>query len=180
MASFFTWRPFENRVLKTRFISPYITKQQPRQKKKSEPQGKKKKKKDWIEKKSDHPSYASPRPTTQAVWAPSRASLAAWAARPRLARPRSRNPGSRDLGHVSPRHRNQAPRAPGHASLGRAAWAGSRELFLSLSDLVDLTLSLSDLVSFSLIWLSLSLSDLIRSSEVRLCRLIVFLNFFGL
>ena len=179
MASFFTWRPLENRVLKTRFISPYITKQQPRQKKKSEPQGKKKKK-DWIEKKSDHPSYASPRPTTQAVWAPSRASLAAWAARPRLARPRSRNPGSRDLGHVSPRHRNQAPRAPGHASLGRAAWAGSRELFLSLSDLVDLTLSLSDLVSFSLIWLSLSLSDLIRSSEVRLCRLRVFLNFFGL
>ena len=140
----------------------------------------KKKKKDWTEKKSDHPGCASPRPTTQAVWAPGRASLAAWAVRPKLARPRSHNPGSRDLGHVSPRHRNQAPRAPGHASLGRAAWAGSRELFLSLSDLVDLTLSLSLTWSPSLWSDSLSLSDLIRSSEVRLCRLRVFLNFFGL
>ena len=85
MASFSTWRPLENRVLKTRFISPYITKQQPQQKKKSEPQGKKKKDEDeemnWEKIRPPRPcepgglDCASPRSTTQAVRALGRASL---------------------------------------------------------------------------------------------------------
>ena len=175
------WRLLENRVLKTRFISLYITKQQHQQKlakMKSEPEGKKKEKKMKTKKKPR--KNQTPRRTsghaTQAAWAPGRASLAihrlreTWGSRePSYATwvvrawPRDSGcatwvsrPGSCDSGRMTWVVR------PGSHDLGRemqAARPGPRELFLSLSDLVSLPL----------IWFdSFSLSDLILFGEVRL------------
>ena len=65
MAFFSTWHPHRNRVLETRFISPYITKQQ-HQQKRNQSQKKKKKKTEDEEKKPEKirptQAAANPRP----------------------------------------------------------------------------------------------------------------------
>ena len=163
MASFSTWRRLENRILKTRFISPYITKQQHQQKRNQSQKEKKQKTKNKKRRKrrkeprknqTHHlgrgkpqavraPGHASPRPRDLGLaWAPGHASLAAWA----------------------PGHASLAARAPSHASL--AAWVAWPD---PSRDLIWLFLSLSNLVSLSLIWLFLPLwSDPIRWGEAAL------------
>ena len=129
MASFSTWCPHRNRVLETRFISPYITKQH-HQQKRNQSQKEKKKKAEDEEKKLE-----KIRPTQAAR---------AW-------QPRSRKPSG--LGRAISRPRLREPQA-------------ARTLSLSLSLIWSNSFFLSDLVSLSLIWLSLSLwSDPIQWGE---------------
>ena len=147
--------------LKDSIYKPIYNKTTTPTKMKSKPEGKKKTKtKKRTQKKSDPPRS---RRTS------SHASLAAWVAQApsratQVVRPRPRETwGSRE-----PSHETQAARL-GSRDLGlvtQAARPGPHELFLFLSDLVSLSLIWSD---------SFSLSDLIRSGDVRLClRLIVF------
>ena len=89
MASYSTWQLLENWVLKTQFISLYITKQQ-HQQKWNQSQKEKKKKKTKTKKK--------PRKNQTPQRTSSRVSLAAWVAR-------------------ASGHATQAARAPGRASL---------------------------------------------------------------
>ena len=142
------WRLLENRVLKTRFISLYITKQQHQQKPtkmKSDLEVRKKKKKTKAKKKprkNQTPWRTSGR-ATQAAWAPNRVTQAAWDLG--LARAWSCDPG-----HAAWVARPRS-RGLGRATLGRAS-SLSLSLIWSPSLSSDLTLSLSLIWSDPVRW----------------------------
>ena len=172
------WRLLENRVLKTRFISLYITKQQHQQKPakmKSEPEGKKKEKKMKTKKKPR--KNQTPRRTsghaTQAAWAPGRASLAIHRSRETW--------GSREPSYATwvvrawPHDSGCATwvSRPGSCDSGRTTWVarlGPRDAGRTTWAARALSLSLwSGLPPSHLIWLFLSLwFDPIRWGEAAL------------